>query len=183
MNTNEVWKDIEGYGGVYQVSDMGRIRSLRRKAARILVQHKGQDGYFSVGLYDTRGKQKKLFVHRIVATAFIENPENKRTVDHINMDKSDNRACNLRWATNAEQNEYQNNTKYQVSEYTKMKIKNMDTGEVFENSAAAAHWVLENDLTNSTTIGYIAERIRFAAKGSIYGRKTAFGQNWRFLEG
>lgn len=180
---SEVWKNIEGYGNVYQVSDMGRVRSMRRMAARILVQNKGQDGYFKVGLYDENRKQHTVFVHRLVAEAFIENPDGKNTVDHINMDKSDNRACNLRWATSAEQNEFKKGRRGENSIYTKMKIKNMETGEVFENSAMAAHWVLENNLTNSQTIGYIAERIRFAAKGSIYGRKSAFGHNWRFLEG
>lgn len=63
-----------------------------------------------------------------------------------------------------------------------MKIQNVETEEIFNNSAEAAHWVIDNDLTESTRIGYVSERIRFAALGS-HGRKTAFGYNWKFLEG
>lgn len=178
----ENWKDIKGYEGLYQVSDMGRIRSIKRKAPKILVQSTSQDGYFKVSLYDLDRKQKVYFVHRLIAEAFIENPDNKPTVDHINMDKKDNRICNLRWATNAEQNEYKGGKEFPRSDNVRKKVKNMETGEIFNTSVEAAHWVVDNDLTNSTTIGYIANRIRLAAQGDVYGRKTAFGHNWRFIE-
>lgn len=178
----EIWKDVVGYEGLYEVSDMGRVRSLRRKAPKILKQWKGIDGYFNVGLYNKEKKQKKCFVHQLVAEAFVPNPDNKSTIDHINMKKDDNRACNLRWATMEEQNEYKKGKSYEVSEFTKMKVKNMETGEIFENSAKAAHWVIDHDLTTSKRAFYVAERIRFAAQGNIYGRKTAFGHTWVFIK-
>jgi hypothetical protein len=101
----ETWRDIEGYEGSYQVSDLGRVRSLDRKSAnghklkgmaRKLTVDK--DGYHVVGL--TRDRvMKHLKVHRLVAQAFIPNPDNKPEVNHINGFKTDNRASELEWCT------------------------------------------------------------------------------------
>lgn len=94
---NEIWKDIEGYEGLYQVSDRGRVRSLKK----ILNQTIQKDGYYNVTLH--KNKDKKTFrVHRLVAQAFIPNPDNKSEVNHINEDKTDNRACNLNWMSHKE---------------------------------------------------------------------------------
>ena len=107
--TKEVWRDIEGYEGLYQVSNMGRVKSLERKfpiwhggervqKERILKQAVTHNGYLRVTLY-TGNKPKTLKVHRLVCQAFHENPDNKPQVNHINEDKTDNRACNLEWST------------------------------------------------------------------------------------
>lgn len=116
----EVWKDIEGYEGLYQVSNMGRVKSLERYVQNNLgMQHKlekmkepserrrkdGLQGYFALQLYkDNKGKN--CYIHRLVAETFIENPDHKETVNHINGDKHDNRAENLEWASYAENNRH-----------------------------------------------------------------------------
>jgi hypothetical protein len=101
----EIWKDIKGYEGFYQVSNMGRIKSLSygyTKKPKIMKQFKSPNDYLKVSLY--KGKpNKNVRVHRLVAETFIKNPENKRTVDHINTIRTDNRVCNLKWATSSEQ--------------------------------------------------------------------------------
>ena len=106
--TKEVWRDIEGYEGLYQVSNMGRVKSLGRKdrfgrviKERILEPAVTHNGYLRVGLH-VDGKRKMLRVHRLVCEAFHENPDNKSEVNHVNEDKTDNRACNLEWSTRTE---------------------------------------------------------------------------------
>ncbi|KKN79710.1 hypothetical protein LCGC14_0337320 [marine sediment metagenome] len=111
----ETWKDIKGFEGLYQISDLGRVKSLTRKIVRrdgialsikerILKDHKDHydsHGYLQVDLYKT-GSRKTYKVARLVALAFIPNPENKRTVNHKKGNRGDNRAKKLEWATQAE---------------------------------------------------------------------------------
>lgn len=94
----EEWKDIEGYEGIYQVSDTGKVRVKRTGLIRSLVL--GKTGYYKVSL--KAGHSKTIDVHRLVATAFIPNPEGKKEVNHINGIKTDNRAENLEWVTRNE---------------------------------------------------------------------------------
>ena len=103
----EIWKPVVGYEGLYQVSNMGRVKSLERKVPkgygertvkeRILKLRIGRDGYLKIGLYGSTGKQKWFQVHRLVGEAFIQNPDEKPQINHINEIKTDNRACNLEW--------------------------------------------------------------------------------------
>lgn len=96
----EEWRDIEGYEGLYKVSDLGRVRSLSRNTTngKILKPQTNKQGYLYVVLYKD-GKKKKYRVNRLVALVFIKNddPEHKTQVNHINESVIDNRACNLNW--------------------------------------------------------------------------------------
>lgn len=97
----EVWKDIKDYEGLYQVSNMGNVKSLKFGKERILKECKNNDGYIQVGLFKN-GKRKIYKVHRLVAETFILNIDNKQFIDHINTDRTDNRVENLRWCTHIE---------------------------------------------------------------------------------
>lgn len=108
----EIWKDIIGYEGYYQVSNLGNIKSLDRDIQYSdgkVVHYYGKEihgfiknsGYITVDLYKNN-KRKKFSVHRLVAEAFVENPLNKFEVNHINENKLDNRAENLEWCTSSE---------------------------------------------------------------------------------
>lgn len=100
----EVWKDIAGYQGRYQVSDLGNVKSLnysRKGVAQLLKPVLKSTGYYVVSLR-VNGRQKQFYVHRLVADAFVNKKYGCSVVDHINTITTDNRAENLRWGTTSD---------------------------------------------------------------------------------
>ena len=106
---NEEWKDIPNYEGIYQVSDLGRIKSLsgllatksgviKQRYNKIMSQIIKSNGYLSI-MFSVNSNQKRFHVHRLVAISFISNPENKPEVNHKNCIKTHNYKMNLEWNT------------------------------------------------------------------------------------
>ena len=105
---NEQWRDIDGYDGAYQVSDLGRVRSHKRGEWRVLDGGKMKNGYLNVVLWKD-GREKRFYVHRLVAQAFIPNYDSSKTlINHINECKSDNRVSNIEWCDRKYNNTYNN---------------------------------------------------------------------------
>lgn len=107
---HEIWKDIKGYEGHYQVSNLGNVRCMHygrkrqnpnRGTIQNLVQLENNHGYLFVRLFKD-GIKASVLIHRLVAMAFIPNPDNKPQIDHINTNPKDNRVSNLRWVTRKE---------------------------------------------------------------------------------
>lgn len=103
------WRDIKDFEGLYQVNAKGEIRSLQGKEPKILKPYKNNKGYLRVDLRKNNERYPKK-VHRLVAEAFILNPDNKPQVNHINGDKTDNRYFNLEWVNNRENIKHAINT-------------------------------------------------------------------------
>ena len=111
----EIWKDVKGYEGLYQVSNLGRVKRLRFinrhldfKQEKILKPYKdGGDYYFVIGLHKN-GKKKYKAIHRLVAEAFIPNPNNYPIVNHKDENKENNYVDNLEWCTHKYNSNYGN---------------------------------------------------------------------------
>ena len=104
MSKHEVWKDIEGYEGLYQVSNTGRVRSLnykRQNKIKTLKLFKTYRGYYRVSLIKDK-KKKDVFIHRLVAKAFLNSIPEKTYVYDKNGNKVDNSVTNLEWCTQSE---------------------------------------------------------------------------------
>lgn len=110
---NEIWKDIKGYDGLYQVSNFGNVRSKDRQVVNhksgstricegmLMTAWDSGNGYLVVRL-NRQGKKKNHYIHRLVAAAFLENPDNKKCVNHIDFDRHNNNVSNLEWCTHKE---------------------------------------------------------------------------------
>ena len=162
----EKWKDIAGYEGLYQISNMGRVKSLERyQQNHGALQHRpetikkpterkckdGAQGYLALVLYkDNIGKN--CYIHRLVAEAFIPNPQNKETVNHINGDKHDNRVENLEWSTYTENNHHAIQTGLNGTEHMRNKKGSMRVLQYDENMNLIAEYPSMREAERQTGI-------------------------------
>lgn len=187
----DIWKPIKGYEGLYEVSEHGEVRSLeryvptgirhsdfRKVKGRILKKALKSNGYYTVDL-SKENKVKTISVHRLVALAFLPNPNNFRVVNHKNGIKTDNRVSNLEWTTDIRNHHHaaENNLRENVGQYQNKKIKCIDTDIVFKNSVKAAEWILENEphKTKCNEPKKLARNIRRCSTG---GTPKAYGYRW-----
>lgn len=126
----EEWRDIVNYEGVYQVSDWGNVKSLDRYIetsnsvrfykSRPTYQTIKENGYHIVALYN-KGKKETFYVHKLVAEAFIPNPNNYTVADHIDGNNQNNYAWNLRWCTQKQNNNFEIYRSHQKNNHLKSK--------------------------------------------------------------
>ena len=176
---NEEWRDVVGYEGLYQVSDQGRVKSLERKVPkwdgertvkeRILKPAPTKYGYLQLNLY-AGGKQKALTVHRLVCEAFHENPDNKQEVNHINENKTDNRACNLEWCTRTENCNHGSRNERVAKAQSKPVAQYAQDGELIKV------WPSTMEVGRQT--GFSQGYISLAANGK---HKQAYGFIWKYI--
>ena len=136
----EEWRDIKGYEGLYQISNLGRVKSLARdtnnqycKVDKIIKANPNKWGYLNVNLYK-KGKGKPFKVHRLVALHFIENPENLPEVNHKDENKSNNCVDNLEWCTSKDNCNHGTRNK-RISE----KLKDMEFTEEHKKKLSQNH--------------------------------------------
>ena len=177
---NEEWRDVKGYEGLYQVSSMGRVKSLERKLPHwrggertvkecILKPGMDKGGYLRVVLC-AGGKTRMFLVHRLVCEAFHENPDNKPQVNHINEIKTDNRACNLEWCTRKQNINHGSRTERVA------KARSKPVGQYTLDGDLVKIWQSTNEVQRQT--GFGCGNICNVANGK---RKTAHGFIWKYV--
>jgi len=168
---SEAWADIKGYEGLYQVSTLGRIKSLPRRGtyskAHILKVSGDGNGYLQVGLCKN-SSYKGYKVHRLVAQAFIPNPDNLPEVNHKDENKSNCQVSNLEWCDRAYNVNYGNRT----NKTKKPVIQLTKSGEILATYESLSKVKEALKISNISNISEVC-------KGK---RKTAYGYRWRFRE-
>jgi len=167
----EIWKDIPGYEGFYQISNLGKVRSLNRyvksknNSIKLLKSKRMTISIYDVGYeyicLSKKGKRIKHKIHRLVALAFIPNPNNKPEVNHINGIKHDNNYLNLEWATSSENQQHAYRTGLQIPQ------KNVRTGIKNSNSKQVLKYDLHGELLDEYECARIAAEKHMVATSSI----------------
>jgi len=192
-NMKEHWKPIKGYEGFYEVSDLGNVRSLPRTETvtrsgltytcpykgKVLKPTHRQHGYLGVMLYGKGGHKTRGFktfaVHRLVAEAFIPNPDNLPEVNHLDEDKQNNRVDNLEWATHI------GNTRYGTAIQRRSEKRKNGVG-----SRKIAQYTMDGvfvrefpSLAEATRNGYPASNVHKCIHGKY---RHAYGYLWKYAE-
>lgn len=186
----EEWKDIPGYEGLYQASSFGRVKAIQRiihyrngkiihRKERVLSLLDSYGQYYTVGLIKDK-KHKTWNVHRLVAMAFIPNPNNLPCINHKDENKYNNLVGNLEWCS------YSYNTKYNNAMRTRLDTRNSNQSRGCEKKVY--QYDLQNNLIKvwesvtsiSKTLGYKTSNISSCCLNKQY-RKTAYGYKWSYV--
>ena len=189
---NEVWKDIKGYENLYQISNFGRVKSLDRYDAtghhweeKIIKPRIDKDFYCEHVLCKT-SKKRVFRTHRLVAEAFLPNPENKPCIDHINTIRDDNRVflnedgsvnyekTNLRWCTNKENH----NNPLSVINHSKATSK--PVLQFTQDGSFIKKWNSATEVNKKINIA--STNISMCCKGNTHC-KSAGGFIWKYYQG
>lgn len=162
---NEIWRDVKGYEGLYQVSNLGKIKSKNG----ILHLNTNTYGYKHITL--SKGNTRKtVVVHKLVATAFVANPLNKPQVNHKDGNKENNTANNLEWVTQTENNRHAINAHLRKVKKVRLVDENNNTIKEFNNRMEI------NDYLGR----YVCQDL--ITRCCNNRRKTAYGHIWRYAE-
>lgn len=178
---NEVWRDIPGYEGLYQVSDCGNVRSLNYRNKRMVRQlcfKPHRQGYLQVELHN-RGERKTFTVHRLVGVAFVDGYADGLIINHKDENKKNNHYSNLEWCTVSDN--VKHSLHHRISpprrNYPKYKPRK-DKQKVCQlNNEGEILRVWDSTIAVKAALGYSDSSIKQCCRGN---RKTAYGFKWQY---
>lgn len=162
----EIYKDIEGYEQLYQISNYGNVKSLKYNKEKILKPAKLKNGYLQVTLCKEE-KRKQHYIHRLVGEAFIDNPNNYKQVNHKDENPANNNVSNLEWCTN-EYNINYGTRNQRVAEKTSKQVLCLETGVIYPSTQEVER-----------QLGFLQCNISRCCTGKY---KQAYGFHWSFLD-
>lgn len=166
---NEIYKDIPGYEGLYQISNLGNVKSVKKN--KLLAKNNNGTGYLYARL-SKNSQVKNHYIHRLVAIAFLDNPDNLPQVNHIDEDKTNNRVDNLEWVT-AKENSNHGTRTARAARGCQKPINQYDLqGNLIKSWDSGTEIAKAFGLSSSTDITRCCK--------NIY--KTAYGYQWRYAE-
>lgn len=169
----EVWRDIKNYEGLYQVSNIGRVKSLKRKGRRkerILKLFYSGAGYLNVCLSDGIRGQKWYYIHRLVGETFLPKPEGKDDINHKDEDKTNNSIWNLEWVSRKE------NCNFGTRNERIAKANSKLVAQYAKNGTFIKVWPSAAEVKRQ--LGFDKSSITQVANGK---RKTANGYVWKYI--
>jgi hypothetical protein len=166
----EIFKDIEGYEGLYQVSNLGNVKALgnggsNNSKEKILKLTKDKDGYLNITLHK-QGKVKTYKIHRLVAMAFIENPNNLEQINHRDEDKANNHVTNLEWCTPKQNINYGTHNQRMAESKSKPVIC-LETGKIYTST-----------MDVQRQLGFDNSNISKCCRGKL---KQAYSYTWQYV--
>lgn len=159
----ETWKNVRGYEGLYQISDLGRVKSLKK------ILKPSNSEYKRVNLYKN-GKIKTYYIHRLVAEAFIPNPENKPQINHKDENKYNNNVNNLEWCTHKENMNHGTKQDRESLAKTKYNVLQYDL-----DGNLIKRWFNLREIILNTN--YKKANIMYCCKHKY---RTAYGYRWEY---
>lgn len=163
------WKTIQGFSN-YEISEEGQVRN--KKTQYILKGRPSKSGYYQVSIKeDTNNKFKNQYIHRLVAQYFIENPENKREVNHKDGNKLNNNVNNLEWVTSSENQKHRHKIGITKTSNRKIGMFDLDGNLVQSYSSIVEAFI---------SLGKVS---RINIDNALQGKqKTAYGYIWKYLD-
>ena len=171
----EVWCPIKGYEGIYEVSDQGRVRSMKFGKERILKLGSDKDGYLQVGLWKN-GENKMCKVHRLVAQTFTPNPQNLPEVNHKDENKTNNSVQNLEWCDRKYNNNYGTHIQRMAEKMTNGKLSK-PVLQYTKSGKFVKEWKSATDVKRN--LGFAQQYISSCCTGKL---KSAYGYIWKFKD-
>lgn len=185
----EIWKPVIGYEGIYEISNIGRVKSLQRQKyknpthiipGKIRPLQLHSNGYYSIMLCKN-GITKRVHIHRLVASAFIPNPAGHSTVNHINYDRKDSRVENLEWCSQQQnilhatkRNGYKNNMQGRTG---KLSVNSKPTYQIGLDDKVIKLWDSLRDAARELNFNYSS--LRNCARGTS---KKSHNFKWKYAQ-